>query len=77
VKLPEGFEVDELPDAVKLETQFGTYSTSYDVKEGHLHFTRKYVVRSATVPAGEYERVRGFFEKIREAEQTPVVLAKK
>jgi hypothetical protein len=77
VKLPEGFEVDELPDAVKLETQFGTYSTSYEVKEGHLHFTRKYVVRSATVPAGEYERVRGFFEKIREAEQTPVVLAKK
>jgi hypothetical protein len=47
------------------------------VREGHLHFTRKYVVNSATVPAGEYARVRGFFEKIREAEQSPVVLAKK
>ncbi len=77
VKLPDGFEIDELPDAVKLEAQFGSYSTSYEVKEGHLHFTRKFRVNSATIPAGEYPRVRGFFEKIRQAEQSPVVLAKK
>ena len=34
IKLPAGFEVDELPDAVKLEAPFGSYSTSYVVKDG-------------------------------------------
>ncbi|HWC77913.1 MAG TPA: DUF3857 domain-containing transglutaminase family protein, partial [Blastocatellia bacterium] len=39
VKLPAGFAVDELPDPVKLDTPFGIYSTSYEVKEGQLNFT--------------------------------------
>lgn len=77
VKLPAGFEVDELPDAVKLETAFGTYTTSYTVKEGKLFYTRKLIVRQATVPVEDYAKVRGFFEKIRTAEQSPVVLVKK
>lgn len=76
-KLPAGFDVDELPDAVKLDTSFGAYSTAYEVKDGHLHFTRKLIVQRATIPVGEYVKVRGFFEKIRAAEQAPIVLAKK
>jgi transglutaminase-like putative cysteine protease len=77
VKLPEGFVVDELPDSVKLEEAFGTYATNYVVKDGQLHFTRSLVLRSATIPAGEYVKVRDFFEKMRDAELTPVVLIKK
>ena len=38
VKLPEGFEVDELPDALKLDTSFGSYKTNYSVKDGELIF---------------------------------------
>jgi Domain of Unknown Function with PDB structure (DUF3857)/Transglutaminase-like superfamily len=77
VKLPEGFEVDELPDAMKLDTPFGTYATSYVVKDGHLNFTRSLVLRGATVPVVDYAKVRDFFEKMQAAEQTPVVLEKK
>jgi len=77
VKLPTGFEVDELPDAVKLETAFGTYTTSYTVKDGKLFYARKLIVKQATVPVEDYAKVRGFFEKIRTAEQSPVVLVKK
>jgi transglutaminase-like putative cysteine protease len=77
VRLPEGFEVDELPDAMKLDMPFGTYTTSYVVKDGQLSFTRSLVLRGATVPAADYENVRDFFKKMGAAEQTPVVLAKK
>jgi hypothetical protein len=77
VKLPEGFDVDELPDPMKLDTPFGTYATSYLVKEGQLHFTRSLLLRGATISVGDYAKVRGFFEKMRAAEQAPVVLAKK
>jgi hypothetical protein len=69
--------VDELPDAVKLDAAFGSYSTTYAVREGQLHFTRTFVQRASTIPADKYAEVRGFFERIRAAEQSPVVLAKK
>jgi hypothetical protein len=77
IKLPEGFDVDEMPDAVKLDTAFGAYSTAYEVKDGQLLFTRKLVVHHATIPVSDYVKVQGFFEKIRAAEQAPIVLAKK
>lgn len=77
VKLPPGFEVDELPDAVKLDTPFGTYTTSYEVKNGELLFARALAQRSAAIPAKDYQTVRSFYEKIRAAEQAPVVLARK
>ncbi|HEX3229671.1 MAG TPA: hypothetical protein VHQ95_11925 [Pyrinomonadaceae bacterium] len=46
-------------------------------KDGQLVFTRKLVQKAATIPADQYNSVRSFFEKIRAAEQAPVVLARK
>lgn len=77
VKLPVGFEVDEVPDVVKLDTVFGTYKTTYEVKDGELVFTRALTLRAATIPSEQYQTVRKFFENIRAAEQSPVVLVKK
>ncbi|HLG16275.1 MAG TPA: DUF3857 domain-containing protein [Blastocatellia bacterium] len=77
IKLPDGFAVDELPDPAKLDTPFGTYSTSYEVKDGRLTFTRSLLVRGGTIPVAQYASVRSFFEKIRAAEQAPVLLARK
>lgn len=77
MKLPAGFEVDELPDAVKLDTAFGSYKTSYEVKDGELVFTRALAQRATTIPSEHYLSVRSFYEKMRAAEQAPVVLAKK
>ena len=77
VKLPAGFAVDEMPDAVKLDTAFGSYATSYEVKDGVLIFSRKLVQRATTIPVEQYNSVRSFFERIRAAEQAPVVLIRK
>ncbi len=77
VKLPDGFEVDEMPDAVKLDAPFGSYKVSYEVKDGFLNFTRSLRLQGAMIPATEYEKVRRFYATMRAAEQAPVVLAKK
>lgn len=77
VKLPDSFNVDELPDPLKLETAFGTYASTYEVKDGQLIFTRTLTQRAATIPADQYQSVRNFFERIRAAESSPVVLARK
>lgn len=77
VSLPAGFEVDELPDPVKLDVPFGSYKTTYEIKDRELVFTRILAQRASTIPADQYQTVRTFFEKIRAAEQAPVVLTRK
>jgi hypothetical protein len=77
IKLPAGFEVDELPDALKLDTPFGNYAATYEVKDDQLVFTRTMTQHAATIPAAQYATVRSFYERIRAAEQSPVVLARK
>jgi len=75
--LPAGFIVDEMPDAVNLETPFGKYTTSYEVKDGKLIFIRTLTTNRMTIPADKYNSVRDFYAKMREAEQSPVVLLRK
>jgi hypothetical protein len=76
VKLPPGFAVDEVPDAVKLETSFGSYVTSYEVKNNQLVFKRQLSQQATTIAPADYEKVRKFYESIRAAENAPVVLAR-
>ena len=76
VQLPAGFAVDEVPDPVKLETSFGSYTTSYEVVGGELVFKRQLSQKATTIPAAQYESVRKFYESIRAAENAPVVLAR-
>ena len=76
VQLPTGFTVDEVPDPVKIQTPFGSYATSYEVKGNELVFKRQLSQQATTIAAADYETVRKFFESIRAAENAPVVLAK-
>jgi hypothetical protein len=75
--LPEGFAVDEIPEALRLDTAFGAYSTNMESRQGSLSFTRKLVLKRDIIPVEQYTAVRKFFESIHIAEQAPVVLIKK
>jgi hypothetical protein len=77
IKLPEGFDVDEMPDAVEVSQPFGNYAAKCEVKDGYLIFRRSLALKAGTIPVEQYASVRGFFERIRSVEQTPVVLVKK
>ncbi len=75
--LPAGFVVDETPENVNLDTPFGKYSTKFELAGNKLTFTRVLLMTRATVPVEKYATVRDFFAKMREAEQSPVVLMQK
>jgi transglutaminase-like putative cysteine protease len=77
VKLPAGFDVDEMPEPAKLETSFGKFAVTYEIKEGNLLFHRSLTLNKATVTADKYDAVKNFFAAVRAAEQNPVVLVKK
>jgi hypothetical protein len=77
IKIPVGFAVDEMPDAVKLETPFGKYDASYTATGDNVIFTRTLKLNRYTVPADKYASIRDFFGRVQAAEQAPVVLIKK
>lgn len=72
--LPEGFRVDEPFQTAELLSPFGRYHAKAEIRDNRLFFERALELRSHTLPASEYETARVFFEKILQAEQSPVVL---
>jgi hypothetical protein len=76
-KLPASYTVDEVPDPVKLETPFGRYSASSEIKDGDVVFTRSWELEAAAIPVSQYSAVREFYARILRAEQSPVVLSKR
>ncbi|MEK7723695.1 MAG: DUF3857 domain-containing protein [Acidobacteriota bacterium] len=75
--LPQGFVVDEIPDAITLETSFGKYTSKYETKDGKLFYSRSLITKRTVLPVDKYSSVRDFYSKILSAEQSPVVLLKK
>lgn len=75
--LPAGFAVDEMPTPVSLNTPFGKYSTTYELKDGKLIFVRSLSMTRTTVAVENYNDVRDFYSKMLDAEQAPVVLIRK
>ena len=49
----------------------------YEVKGDKLYFTRNLITRRKSLPADQYGMVKEFYTKIRDAEQSPVVLIRK
>ncbi|HMV99924.1 MAG TPA: DUF3857 domain-containing protein [Acidobacteriota bacterium] len=72
--VPDGFAVDEIPDPIKLEAPFGSYTATCEVKGTEIRYSRSLLLKSSTVPASDYEAVKGFFTKVKTAEQSAVVL---
>jgi hypothetical protein len=77
VKLPASFVADELPDPVKLEAPFGSYSGSCTIVNGDLVITRNLDINMGTIPVAQYVSVREFFQRLVTFEQTPVVLMRR
>lgn len=75
--LPAGFAVDETPDSVTLDTDFGLYTTKYEIQAGKLLFTRTMSLKRMVVPVERYAALKAFFSKVRDADQSPIVLARK
>jgi hypothetical protein len=78
VHLPTGLAVDELPDPVRLETSFGSYTWEVDrnAPAGAIRVRREIRMRRTTLSPDQYPAVRSFFERMRTAEQARVVLVK-
>jgi hypothetical protein len=76
VKIPDGFNLDEMPRPMKIETPYGTFEANWTVANNELVFQHTIEIRNMTAPASEYEQVREFFDRIGGALGAPVVFVR-
>lgn len=78
IEYPTEFAIDELPKPVALKASFGVYQEKVEAAgENAVAVDRSLELSDATIPVADYGPVRSFFEKVLEAEQSPVVLRRK
>ncbi|HWE86732.1 MAG TPA: transglutaminase-like domain-containing protein, partial [Terracidiphilus sp.] len=75
--LPPGYVVDELPEAVSLDTDFASYHSAVTADATTLHYTREYTVKQLQLDASRYDDLRKFSERVAYDEATSAVLKKK
>jgi hypothetical protein len=74
--VPPGLKVDELPDAVKIESPYGSYRAEWKVDGNRVLFEHWIEVKDTLAPASEYQRIRKFLEDVAASQGSAVVLLK-
>lgn len=75
--IPEGYDIENLPKALSLESDFGKYSIRFDYKDGKIICIRSQQRQAGTFPPSQYVSMVAYFDKIYKADREKVVLRKK
>jgi hypothetical protein len=74
--LPEGYKIDELPDAAQANFPFGEYTSKIENTGTELKYSREYKINAVRVPADKINDLGKFFHQINQDERNMAVLKK-
>ncbi|HWG48134.1 MAG TPA: DUF3857 and transglutaminase domain-containing protein [Candidatus Acidoferrales bacterium] len=74
--LPEGYKVDELPEATKADFAFGDYESKIEDSGSTLKYSRQYEIKATSIPASKIGELKSFFHQINQDERNMAVLKK-
>lgn len=77
VSLPEGYEVEALPDAVSLTTALGEVNQTFNQHENQVTVVTRLLIRNGLYPADEYESLRRLKTAAKKAYDQRIVLKRK
>ncbi|MFT4016128.1 MAG: DUF3857 domain-containing protein [Agriterribacter sp.] len=77
LEIPGGYIVEALPQALKLESKFGKFECSTELKENKLVYHRYIERTGGEYPASDYNELVKFYDQIYKADRSRVVLVKK
>ncbi|HRE80913.1 MAG TPA: DUF3857 domain-containing protein [Opitutaceae bacterium] len=77
ILIPDLCELDDASRPVTIETPFATYHGEVLFQDGKVLFSRELILKAVEIPAENYPQVLQFFERVYQAEQSPVVLRRK
>ena len=76
INLPDGYKVDELPEAAKADFAFGQYESKVENSGGTLKYSREYEIKATSIPADKIGDLNKFFHDINQDERNMAVLKK-
>jgi len=76
IKLPPGFTVDEMPQPFKQETAWGSFSLTFEQKDGELAVEESLKTEAVTLSPDQYWDVKKFFDQFSGADRQQAVLVK-
>ena len=63
-KLEDGFSWDNIPDNVEIDTPFGFYSLTFELKNDILTFKRVYILKKVWINKDSYKDYKAFIEAV-------------
>ena len=74
IVLPEGYQVEELPPAVEIDSPVGSYRSRVEVEGNILRYRRNYEIRDVLVPTERLDELKKFFRQVAADERNSAVL---
>ncbi len=76
--LPAGYEIEALPDPMRVETPFARFEMTVEADgEGHLVYARHVEVQASRLPPEDYDAYRTFVSSVARADEGQVVLKRR
>jgi hypothetical protein len=77
IEIPEGYQLEAVPQDVSIKTKFGTYSSIVKLNGSKIVYKRVREQFSGRFPAKDQQDLANFFEDIYKADRSKMVLVKK
>ena len=74
--LPEGYEVEALPQSVSLDGKYGRFLSAVSLCKDGIWITQQFLLRTGRYAVAEYRDIQKFFEQINAAYAGRIVLKK-
>jgi hypothetical protein len=78
ILLPQGYEVESLPEVARLNTEFGTYDLNVSVQDdGRILVKRAILLKKGYYPKEDYKAFRSFMRNIAKHDKSKIIIHKK
>jgi hypothetical protein len=69
IDIPEGYEVEQLPDAISIDIGAAQYTASFHSDGRRIVYERKLLVNAITITPNQYATAKAFFDRVMEADR--------
>jgi hypothetical protein len=76
IVLPEGYQLQRLPDSAMVQSNFGEFKVDYEQLDGLLSYKRELSRTAERISSAEYSSYLRFVNEIAMVDQTQVILEK-
>ena len=76
VIIPEGYEVEALPENIMISNEFGEYKIEFKTDDNKVIYNRRLLIRHGNYPKTKYGSYRNFRKKISKNDSSKIILKK-